>query len=493
MIDKLLIANRGEIAVRVIRAARMLEMETISIYSDQDANSLHVRLSDDAIALGGGTAKNNYLNIDKIINEALSNNVDGIHPGYGFLSESAEFAQAVIDAGITWVGPPPMAIEKLGDKITSREVAKKSGVPITPGTDEPVEPDKLSLKLAKDIGYPVMVKSAFGGGGMGMKVVYDSNELIDTIKMTQRQALAAFGKSEIFLEKYVENPKHIEIQLMADKNGNIIHLGERECSIQRRHQKLIEEGPSPALTDDEREDIGEKVKKLAKSVNYENAGTAEFLYKNGEFYFNEVNARLQVEHPVTEMITGKDLVIEQLKVASGKNLSWKQSEVIQKGHAIEFRINSEDPLHDFSPRWGSINSLNTPGGFGVRFDSHIYKGYKVPSDYDSLLGKLIVWGEDREQAIYRAYYAISELSINGIVNNLPFHRVVLANKEFHKGNTTTSFIHDNQILKYIKEAYNRRLAALISTGLKSSKVYLPKRGKSNWRDMSKYENVGRQN
>ena len=491
MIDRLLIANRGEIAVRVIRAARMLEMDTFAIHSKQDANSLHVRLADDAIPLGGGSARDNYLNIDKIINAALEQNVDGIHPGYGFLSESAEFAQAVIDAGITWVGPPPSAIAKLGDKIASREEAEKVGVPTTPGTENPVEPNKEAMKLAKDIGYPIMVKAAYGGGGMGMKVVRDADELQSAIEQTQKQAGAAFGRSEIFLEKYVERPKHIEVQFISDSHGNVVHLGERECSIQRRHQKLIEEGPSPALTEEQRNEIGEKVKKLALAVDYENAGTAEFLYKDGEFYFNEVNARLQVEHPVTEMITGKDLVVEQLRIASGKKLSWTQNDIQTNGHAIELRINAEDPLNDFSPSWGTVNSLNTPGGFGVRFDSHIYEGYKVPTDYDSLLGKLIIWGEDREQAIYRAYYALSELSINGFSTNMPFHRVVLANKEFHQGKTTTSFIKDTQLIPYIKEAYNRRLAALIKTGMRTSKVFLPPRSQSKWRDSSRLESSGR--
>ncbi|MHA2504134.1 MAG: acetyl-CoA carboxylase biotin carboxylase subunit [Candidatus Kariarchaeaceae archaeon] len=491
MIDRLLIANRGEIAVRVIRAARMMEMETYAIHSKQDTNSLHVRLADDAISLGGGPARDNYLNIKKIIDHALDQNIDGIHPGYGFLSESAEFAQAVIDAGITWVGPPPEAIAKLGDKLTSREVAEAAGVPTTPGSDGPVKANKSALKIAKDIGFPVMVKAAYGGGGMGMQVVHNADELLDAIKATTKQALAAFGRSEIFIEKYVERPKHIEIQFMADSNGNVVHLGERECSIQRRHQKLIEEGPSPAITEEQRSEIGEKVKKLALSVGYENAGTAEFLYKDGEFYFNEVNARLQVEHPVTEMITGKDLVVEQLRVASGETLSWDQTEIETKGHAIELRINAEDPLKDFAPSWGTVTSLNSPGGFGVRFDSHIYEGYQVPTDYDSLLGKLIIWGEDRSQAIYRAYYALSELTINGFVTNTPFHRVVLANKEFHKGDTTTSFIQDTKLIPYIREAYNRRLAALMKTGLRTSKVFLPTRKHSRWRESSKMESTGR--
>lgn len=491
MIERLLIANRGEIAVRIIRAARMLEMETVAVFSQQDASSLHVRLADDAVSLGPGSARENYLNVDKLISTALKQGADAIHPGYGFLSESADFASEVIDSGLTWVGPPPKAIERLGDKLQSREAAIEVGVPTTPGTDEPVDADEDALKAAKEMGYPIMVKAAHGGGGMGMQVVDDPDDLLNAIRRTKSQAEAAFGKSEIFLEKYVERPRHIEIQFMADSNGNIIHLGERECSIQRRHQKLIEEAPSPVITNEIRNEIGEKVKRLAKLVGYENAGTAEFLYKDNEFYFNEVNARLQVEHPVTEQVTGKDLVLEQLRIASGKSLSWKQQEIEIKGHAIELRINAEDPINEFRPSPGKITSLNIPGGMGVRFDTHIYENYTVPTDYDSLLGKLIVWGEDRTQALFRSYYALSELAIIGFPTNQPFHRVILANKEFHKGNTHTNFIDELKIVPYIKEAFNRRLAALINTGIRSSKVFLPTRKQSRWRDSARLEGSGR--
>jgi acetyl/propionyl-CoA carboxylase alpha subunit len=470
----------------------MLEMETISVYSEQDKHSMHTRISDRAISLGHGPAIENYLNENKIIRVAVDAEVDALHPGYGFLSESSQFAEKVIDAGINWIGPPPDAIRKLGDKITSRDEAAKAGIPTTPGSVSSVNPDKEALTIANEIGYPIMVKAAHGGGGLGMQVVRSSDELIKAIERTQKQAHSYFGKGDIFLEKFVEKPKHIEIQFIADGRGNVVHLGERECSIQRRHQKLIEEAPSPAISDEEREQIGKSVKKLAKLVGYENAGTAEFLYKDGEFYFNEVNARLQVEHPVTEMVTGKDLVMEQLRIGLGKRLSWRQKDIEITGHAIELRINAEDPIMNFLPTPGRVKTLVTPGGFGVRFDTHIYENYTVPNDYDPLLGKLITWGEDRKQAISRAYYSNSELAINGFPTNSSFHRVVLANPEFHKGNTSTSFIDDNKIVQYIKEAFNRRVAALFASGIKTSKVFLPNRSSnSTWKDIGRLETSGR--
>jgi acetyl-CoA carboxylase biotin carboxylase subunit len=492
MVDRLLIANRAEIAVRVIRAARMCEMETVSVYSEQDKHSMHVRLADDAVSLGLGPARDNYLNIQKLIDTAHQVQADAIHPGYGFLSESAEFAQSVIENDLTWVGPPPDAIKRLGDKLLSRQAAIEVGVPITPGTDNPVDADKAAIQAAKEIGYPIMVKAAFGGGGMGMSVVKEESELISAIRRTKKQAESAFGKSDIFIEKYVERPRHIEFQFMADSKGNVIHLGERECSIQRRHQKILEEAPSTAIDDVQRDRIGKAVKKLARNVGYESAGTAEFLYKDGEFYFNEVNARLQVEHPVTEMVTGKDLVIEQLQIASGKRLSWRQKDIEFNGHAIEMRINAEDPITDFQPSPGRVKSLVLPGGFGVRFDTHIYENYEVPPDYDSLLGKLVIWGENRKQAIFRAYYALSELAITGFPNNSAFHRVVLANKEFHQAQTTTSFIEDSQLLPYIKDAFYRRVAAVFLTGMRTSKIILPNRPiNSSCKDSGRQEGTGR--
>ncbi|MCH8907709.1 MAG: acetyl-CoA carboxylase biotin carboxylase subunit [Candidatus Heimdallarchaeota archaeon] len=490
--NRLLIANRGEIAVRIIRAAKMMEMDTIAVYSEQDKHSMHSRLADDAKSLGYGTSKDTYLNIDKLIKLAEDCRADAIHPGYGFLSERADFAQRVVDAGFSWVGPPVDAIKKLGGKLESRKIAAEAGIPVTPGTDNPVLPDQDAVQLAKEIGFPIMVKAAYGGGGLGMQVVRDEDELISAIKRTSKQAESAFGRSEIFLERFVEKTRHIEFQFMADSRGNVVHLGERECSIQRRHQKLIEEAPSPAINEEERERVGSLVKKLAKNVGYVNAGTAEFLYKDGEFFFNEVNARLQVEHPVTEMVTGKDLVVEQLRIASGKRLSWRQKDIQIKGHAIEMRINAEDPLNNFNPCPGRVSNSVLPVGFGVRFDTHIYNNYEVPYEYDSLLGKLIVHGENRLQAIYRAYYALSELAITGFPTNAAFHRVVLANKNFHKGNTSTSFIEENNVIPYIKEAFNRRVAAAFLTGIRSSKMILPNRSQnSNWKDLGRRESSGR--
>ncbi len=489
--ERLLIANRGEIALRVIRAAKTQGIETVAIYAEQDKDCLHIRKADHSKSLGGGTLSENYLNIPKIIEIAQDMETDAIHPGYGFLSENPQFAKAVAESGIKWVGPSAEAINVLGDKLSSRKIAEKAGVPTTPGSEDPVQADEDALKIARDIGYPVIVKASFGGGGMGIKVVHKEEDLLDAIEATSRQAGAVFGRSEVFIEKFIERPRHIEIQFIADSKGNVIHMGERECSIQRRHQKLIEEAPSTAITEEERETIGNAVKKLAKQVGYENAGTAEFLFEDGNFYFNEVNTRLQVEHPVTEAITGRDLVVEQLKIADGKRLSWSQKKIEFHGHAIELRINSEDPLYDFSPTVGSVDKLQIPGGPGVRFDSHLYSGYKIPREYDSLLGKLIIWGEDRKQAIRRAYLALTELSISSLPTNLPFHRVVLANKNFHRGNITTRFVEENNIVPYIKVAFARRAAALFASQQVTKKVFLPERLERGWMNEALKESTGR--
>lgn len=491
MINRLLIANRGEIALRVIRAAKSLGIETLAIYAQQDAESYHIRAADQAICLGNGNLSDTYMNIEKIISIAKENNVDAIHPGYGFLAENANFAAAVLKEKIIWVGPPVNAIKILGDKLAARAAAEAAGVPTTPGSPEPVVADAKAIAFAKKIGFPVIVKASHGGGGMGIAVVEKEEELLSSIEKTSQQALSVFGNGEVFIEKYITNPRHIEFQFIADGHGNVVHLGERECSIQRRHQKLIEEAPSVVILNEQRDQIGEAVKRLALAVNYENAGTAEFLYENGKFYFNEVNTRIQVEHPVTEIITGKDLVVEQLLIAAGAKLSWEQQDIKFQGHAIEFRINAEDPLTDFTPVIGTIEDIVQPGGPGIRFDTHIYSGYSVPREYDSLLGKLIVWGETREQAIKRAFMAVSELSIIGIPTNSTFHRVVLANKEFHKGNVTTQFIEQNKILPYIKLAFYRRLAAIFATKYYTQKVFLPPRIESKWHQESIRESVGR--
>ena len=489
--ERLLIANRGEIALRVIRGAKTQGIETVAIYAEQDKDCIHIRKADFSKSLGGGALSENYLNIEKIVDIAQNMEVDAIHPGYGFLSENPHFAKAVTETGIKWIGPSAQAINVLGDKLSSRKVAEKAGVPTTPGSDEPVLADEDAKKLAKEIGYPVIVKASFGGGGMGIKVVYKEEDLLDAITNTSRQAAAVFGKSEVFIEKFIERPRHIEIQFIADSKGKVIHMGERECSIQRRHQKLIEEAPSTAITEEERETVGAAVKKLAKKVGYENAGTAEFLYEDGRFYFNEVNTRLQVEHPITEAITGRDLVLEQLRIADGRNLSWSQKKIEFKGHAIELRINSEDPLNDWAPTVGTVSKLQIPGGPGVRFDSHLYAGYTIPREYDSLLGKLIIWGEDRKQAIRRAYLALTELSLSNLPTNLPFHRVVLANKNFHRGDITTRFVEENNIVPYIKVAFARRVAALFASQHSTRKVFLPQRKEIGWMNQSLKEATGR--
>jgi len=489
--ERLLIANRGEIALRVIRGAKTQGIETVAIYAEQDKDCIHIRKADFSKSLGGGVLGENYLNIEKIVDIAQSMEVDAIHPGYGFLSENPNFAKAVTESGIKWIGPSAEAINVLGDKLSSRKVAENAGVPITPGSDEPVQADEDAKRLAKEIGYPVIVKASFGGGGMGIKVVYKEEELLDAITNTSKQAAAVFGRSEVFIEKFIERPRHIEFQFIADSKGKVVHMGERECSIQRRHQKLIEEAPSTAISEEERETVGAAVKKLAKKVGYENAGTAEFLYEDGRFYFNEVNTRLQVEHPVTEAITGRDLVLEQLRIADGKHLSWGQKKIEYMGHAIELRINSEDPLNNWAPTVGTVSKLQIPGGPGVRFDSHLYAGYTVPREYDSLLGKLIIWGEDRKQAIRRAYLALTELSLSNLPTNLPFHRVVLANKNFHKGNITTRFVEENNIVPYIKVAFARRAAALFASQHSTRKVFLPQRKEIGWMNQSLKEATGR--
>lgn len=489
--DRILIANRGEIAIRVIRAAKSLGIETFSIFAEQDKESLHVRKADNSLSLGSGPLPENYLNIEKIVDLAKRHEVDAVHPGYGFLSENPSFAKRLEEEGITWVGPPVEAINILGDKLASRKAAEAAGVPTTPGSEEPVNPDEDAKRIAREIGFPVIVKASFGGGGMGIEVVRKEEELLPAIERTSRQAAAAFGRGDVFIEKFIENPRHIEIQIMADSRGNVIHMGERECSIQRRHQKLIEESPSTAITEEEREAVGRSVKKLAKSVGYVNAGTAEFLYEDGRFYFNEVNTRLQVEHPVTEAITGKDLVVEQLKIATGKRLSWSQKSIQYNGHAIEMRINAEDPMYNFAPTSGVIQNLQIPGGPGVRFDSHLYSGYTIPREYDSLLGKLIVWGEDRKEAIRRSYQALTELSLKGVPTNIPFHRVVLANRNFHRGNITTKFVEANNIIPYIKVAFARRVAALFMSQYTTRKVFLPERKETAWKKIGRSESTGR--
>ncbi|MCS3922969.1 acetyl-CoA carboxylase biotin carboxylase subunit [Methanosalsum natronophilum] len=451
MFDKVLVANRGEIAIRVMRACKELGISTVGVYSDADSNALFTKYADEAYAIGEPPASKSYLNIDKILDVAEKSGVDAIHPGYGFLSENANFADACDKAGITFIGPPSEAIRKMGSKISAREIMEKAGVPVVPGTGEPIDNVDEAMEIADSIGYPVMIKASAGGGGIGMKVVHSKEKFAASVRSIQSVAKSTFGDPTVFIEKYLPEPRHIEFQILADKYGNTIYVSDRECSIQRRHQKLIEEAPSPVMTPEFRETMGEAAVKAAKTINYENAGTVEFLYSKGDFYFLEVNTRLQVEHPITELITGIDLAKDQLKIAYGEELPYKQDDIKINGCAIECRINAEDPLNDFAPSPGKIRRYRSAGGPGVRVDSGVHVGYTISPYYDSMISKLSVWGRDRDEAINRMKRALYEYVVVGVTTNLPFHRAVLSNSEFKEGNLTTHFIEDNNILEEVKK------------------------------------------
>ncbi|MFC4769150.1 acetyl-CoA carboxylase biotin carboxylase subunit [Effusibacillus consociatus] len=441
MFRKILIANRGEIAVRVIRACKELGIQTVAIYSEPDRESLHVKLADEAYCVGPTASKQSYLNIPNIMAVATSTGVDAIHPGYGFLAENADFAEICEACGITFIGPSVEAIEKMGDKSVAKDTMKKANVPCVPGTDGLIEDIREALDVAKQIGYPVIVKATAGGGGKGMRVAANPEELEKSIQMAQVEAETAFGNAGVYLEKFVEEPRHVEIQVMADKHGNAVYAWERDCSIQRRHQKLIEEAPSPALSPDLRKRMGESAVAAALAVNYSGAGTVEFLLdKHGNYYFMEMNTRIQVEHPVTEMITGIDLIKEQIRVAAGEKLSFSQDELALNGWAIECRINAEDPDKNFMPCPGTITKYLPPGGFGVRVDSAAYTGYKVSPFYDSMIAKLIVWGPTRLEAIARMERALQEFQIEGIKTTIPFHLKVLRHSAFIEGDVNTKFL-----------------------------------------------------
>lgn len=478
MLKKVLIANRGEIALRVIRACKELGVKTVAVYSEADANAKFVYYADEAHLLGPGPATQSYLKMEKIIEIAKNTGAEGIHPGYGFLAQNAKFVRMCEEAGIEFIGPKAKAQELLGDKLGARRTMKKAGIPIVPGALDAVQDDKDALQVAEESGYPVMVKPAGGGGGIGMQVCRSKEELIEAIKKAQRLAASAFSRPEVYIEKYVEKPRHIEIQILADKKGNVIYLGERECSIQRRHQKLIEEAPSPVMYEDPdlRRRMGETAVKVAKVAGYENAGTCEFLYseKDHAFYFLEVNSRLQVEHPVTELVTGIDIVKEQLKIASGESLSIKQEDVQIRGHAMECRINAEDPLNNFVPSIGLITNYIEPGGPGVRVDSGIYAGYTIPPFYDSLVVKLLTWGNDRNECIARMKRALDEFIIEGIQTVIPFHKVVMNDEEFIKGKINTEFIQDRNILEKVKLQYEQDEAWRKSRANVLSKIQPPK-------------------
>lgn len=441
MFKKVLIANRGEIALRIIRACREMDIETVAVFSEADRDALHVREADQAVCIGPHPSTKSYLNIPNIISAAELTGVDAIHPGYGFLSENARFAEICESCGITFIGPSPRAIETMGDKATARKTMIEAGVPVVPGSKEVLTDVESASVLAKEIGYPVMIKASAGGGGKGMRIAQNSKELAKSIQAAQSEAQAAFGNSEIYLEKYVEEPRHIEFQILADKHGNVIHLGERDCSLQRRNQKLLEEAPSSALTPELRKAMGEAAVKAAKAADYSSAGTIEFLLdKHGHYYFIEMNTRIQVEHPVTEFVTGIDLLKAQIRVAAGEPLGIEQEDVQIRGWAMECRINAENSEKNFMPSPGTIEFYHPPGGPGVRVDSAAYQGYTIPPYYDSMIGKLIVWGADREEAIQRMKRALEEFYIEGVHTTIPFHLKVLDNAFFRRGEVYTNFI-----------------------------------------------------
>jgi acetyl-CoA carboxylase biotin carboxylase subunit len=439
LFKKILIANRGEIALRVIRTCKELGIPTVAVYSETDRESLHVVFADEAVCIGPAMSKESYLKIPNILSAAAITGADAIHPGYGFLAENADFSEICAESGIKFIGPSADAIRKMGDKALAKETMKKCGVPVVPGSDGVVNTVDEAKSIAAQIGYPVMLKASAGGGGKGMRIVWEESEIEKAFQMAGNEANAAFGEPALYLEKFIENPHHIEIQVMGDQFGNAYHYGERDCSIQRRHQKLIEESPSPFINDEVRKKMGEAALLACKAVNYEGAGTIEFLVdKNMDFYFIEMNTRIQVEHPVTEMVRNLDLIKQQILVASGNQIEDLPRE--PRGHAIEFRINAEDPDHNFRPSPGKIEYLHFPGGFGVRIDSHVYNDYVIPPNYDSLIAKMIIWGTDRKHAISRAKRAFEEFTVEGIKTTIPFHKKVLENEHFVEGHFDTSFI-----------------------------------------------------
>ncbi|RMF89799.1 MAG: acetyl-CoA carboxylase biotin carboxylase subunit [Methanobacteriota archaeon] len=450
MFKKILVANRGEIAVRVMRAARELGVKNVAVYSDADRGAFFKLYADEAYHIGEGPASKSYLVIDRIIDAALKSGAEAIHPGYGFLAENPAFARACEEAGLVFIGPSPEAIEKMGDKIAAKRIMKEAGVPVVPGSDGEVRSESEAVKVAGEIGYPVLIKASAGGGGIGMKVARNDEELGDFFESSRSIAESAFGNPSILIEKYLEKPRHVEVQLLGDEEG-LIHLYERECSIQRRYQKVIEEAPSPVVTPELRERLTAAALRAGEAIDYTNAGTVEFVYSLGDFYFIEMNTRLQVEHPVTEMITGVDIVREQIRIAAGEGLSHRQEDIVPRGWSIECRINAEDPLNDFRPGTGRIRNYRSPGGPGVRVDSGIHMGYTIPHFYDSLVAKLIVWDMTREKAVERMKRALYDYIITGITTNIPLHMAVITSEAFRKGELSTNFIEENNILEEMKK------------------------------------------
>ncbi|WP_376790159.1 acetyl-CoA carboxylase biotin carboxylase subunit [Thermoflexus sp.] len=463
MFRKVLIANRGEIAVRIIRACRELGIRTVAVFSEVDRNALHVRYADEAYCIGPAPARESYLRIDKLIDVARRAGADAIHPGYGFLAERPDFAEACEEAGIVFIGPPPRAIGAMGDKATARKMAKALGVPIVPGTDGGLSDEDL-MEAARRIGFPILIKASAGGGGKGMRIVRSLEEMPDALAAARREAMAAFGDDDVYLEKLIEGARHVEIQILADQHGNVIHLGERECSIQRRHQKLIEESPSPIVDEDMRQRMGEVAVRIAQAIGYVNAGTVEFLVdKDRNFYFIEMNTRLQVEHPVTEMVTGVDIVKEQIRIARGRKLRYRQEDIQQTGWAIECRITAEDPFNGFMPSTGRIVTLAEPTGPGVRVDSGVYEGCEITPYYDSLIAKVITWGETRGEAILRMRRALEEFRIIGIQTVIPFHQAILNSTRFLAGHFDTKFVEERFAMDEETPPELEEVAAIIAT------------------------------
>ncbi len=447
MFEKLLIANRGEIALRIQRACRELGIKTVVVHSQADTEAKYVKLADESVCIGPAPARDSYLNVPAIISAAEVTDAEAIHPGYGFLSENADFAERVEKSGFVFIGPRPESIRMMGDKVSAKEAMKKAGVPIVPGSEGALPEDpKEMLRIARAVGYPVIIKAAGGGGGRGMRVVHTEAALLAAAAMTRNEAQAAFGNPNVYLEKFLENPRHIEIQVLADEHRNAVHLGDRDCSMQRRHQKIIEEAPAPGIPRRLVDRIAQRCADASRKIGYRGAGTFEFLYENGEFHFIEMNTRIQVEHPVTELITGIDIVQEQIRIASGERLRFRQRDIRMHGHAIECRINAEDPFR-FTPSPGRITAWHPPGGPGIRVDSHAYTNYFVPPHYDSMIGKVISWGDTRDQAIRRMRIALSEMAVDGIQTNLPLHRELLADAHFVQGGTPIHYLENKLALR----------------------------------------------
>ncbi len=471
MFEKVLIANRGEIAIRIMRACRELDVESVAVYSDADKKSLYVNYANEKYPLGNPSPSRSYLNIEKIINIAVDSGADAIHPGYGFLAENPKLGEECEKNGITLIGPTGKVINEMGDKITSKQIMKKAGIPVIEGTDEGISDVEEAKEIADNIGYPVIIKASAGGGGIGMRAVFSPDELERALESTQSVAKTNFGDDTVFIEKYLEKPRHIEFQVLGDNYGNVIHVADRECSIQRRHQKLLEEAPSPIMTDELREIMGESAIKAASSINYTGAGTIEFMYENGEYYFLEMNTRIQVEHPITEIVTNTDLVQEQIKIAAGEELELRQNDIKVTGHAIECRINAEDPLNDFAPDPGRITGYRSPGGPGVRLDSGVYMNYTIPPFYDSMISKLITNGSTRNDAINRMKRALSEYIILGVKTTLPFHKAIIRNPNFIKGDLNTHFIDDHK--KKIDEEMAKVIEEDLETVNRLKSTFMP--------------------